>query len=351
MKFGIHAFVLLLALGATAAERKLDFSQISPGQFTNLFRSTVTGEGGPGRWEILQVEVPPLLEPLSSKAPVITRRAALAQLSQDPTDERFPLLVLEDQIFTDFKLSTRLQMVSGKAEQMAGIAFRFQDEKNYYIVRASALGNTFRFYKVVNGLRLNVIGPEIPIPAGQWHELTIECKGPQISCSLNGKELIPPFNDTSFVRGKIAFWTKSDSVSYFADTVVTYTRRDNPVETLVRSTLREYPRLLGLEVYVLDKASQTPLLVGSDNPKDHGTKGGSLEEDVIRNGTIYYKKPPGKVQVTMPLRDKNGDSIAAVRVTMRTFTGQTEQNAIVRATPVVKHLQRPVQTITDLVEW
>ncbi len=91
---------------------------------------------------------------------------------------------------------------------MAGIAFRIQDENNFYVLRASALGNSFRFYKVVQGERSAPIGPQINIPGGAWHEMTVVCKGNQIRCSLNGKELIPALTDNSFPAGKIGFWTK-----------------------------------------------------------------------------------------------------------------------------------------------
>ena len=52
----------------------------------------------------------------------------------------------------------------------------------------------------------------------------------------------------------------------------------------------------------------------------------------------------------MPLRDRNGDIIAAARVVMQTFAGQTEENAIVRATPFVKEIQARVTSLQDLVD-
>src|SRR5262252_11138991 len=95
------------------------------GQMPPGFRSTVTGLGKPGEWKTVLVEVPPLLEPLSPKpdnTPSTTKRAVLAQVSQDPTDERFPLLIYDNETFGDFTFTTRFKTVSGKAEQMAGIA-------------------------------------------------------------------------------------------------------------------------------------------------------------------------------------------------------------------------------------
>jgi hypothetical protein len=39
-----------------------------------------------------------------------------------------------------------------------------------------------------------------------------------------------------------------------------------------------------------------------------------------------------------------------VRVVMKSFWGQTEQNAVVRATPIVKVLQARIQSLDDLVD-
>ena len=106
---------------------------------------------------------------------------------------------------------------------MAGVVFRFQNESNFYVIRASALGHNMRFYKVVNGVRSDPIGPETDISAGVWHTLAVQCQGNQITCWLDGKLVMPPLQDNTFTAGKIGFCTKSDAVSYFGDTTITYT--------------------------------------------------------------------------------------------------------------------------------
>jgi hypothetical protein len=296
-------------------------------------------------------EVAPLLQPLSPGAPVVARKAVLAQLAQDPTDEHFPLLIYEPETVGDFALTTRFKTVKGTVERMAGIAFRIQNETNYYVVRASSLGNTFRFYKVLNGQRGPLVGPEVPIPSGVWHELTVECKGNAIRCLLNGKELISVTDSVNpFTSGKIGFWTKSDAVSYFADTKLVYTPHEPPAQGLVREVLKKYPRLLDLQVYVLDESLKMPRLLAGKNTNEVSRVGGKVERDVIDHGTPYYGKEKKSVSVVLPLRDRNGDPVAAVRVIMKSFAGQTEQNAMARAMPVVKEMQRRCNTRQDLVE-
>jgi len=218
------------------------------------------------------------------------------------------------------------------------------------VVRASSLGNTFRFYKVVNGLRGPLIGPEAPVKPGVWHDLTIECKGNEIRFLFDGKELIPMLTDNSFARGKIGFWTKSDSVSYFADTTITYTPHEPPAQAIVRDALKSYPRLLGLEVYVLAPDPNKPRLIGSKDPKAIGKIGGHAEQDVIARNVTYYGKGKSSVEVTMPLHDRNGDTVAAARVILRTFPGETEQNALARALPIVKDMESRISSLQALLE-
>lgn len=340
----------VLVWPALGAERKFDFDDLALNRLPPGFRGTVSGEGKPGDWKIIQDEVPPLLPPLSANAPVVTKRAVLAQLAQDPTDEHFPMLVFDGETYGDFTLTTRFKTVGGTVEQMAGIAFRIQDEKNYYVVRASSAGSTFRFYKVVDGERSKPIGPNVEIPKGVWLELAVECKGNQIRCLLNGKELIPTLTDNSFGNGKFGFWTKSDSVSYFADTKLTYTPREVFAQVLVRETCKEYPRLLGLKIYALAGTPSELRLIASKDEKEIGQPSGETEKNVINRGIIYYGKEKESCSVVMPLRDQNGDAMAAVRVIMKTFPGQTEENAIVRAMPIVKEMQVRLTSVKELTQ-
>jgi hypothetical protein len=54
--------------------------------------------------------------------------------------------------------------------------------------------------------------------------------------------------------------------------------------------------------------------------------------------------------VTLPLKDRNGDPMAAVRVTLKSFTGETEDSAVVRAMPIIRKMQDRVQSLSDLLQ-
>jgi hypothetical protein len=232
---------------------------------------------------------------------------------------------------------------------MAGLAFRVQDTNNYYYVRASALGNTFRFIKVVNGQRLTTLGPSVPIEKSTWHELSVDCKGNRITCQLDGKELIPTLTDNSFAAGKIAFWTKSDSVACFGDTKIVFTPHETLAQVLVREAIGRYPRLEGLRIYA-PLGEDGPKVVASSYDDELGTPGGETEQKVISRDAMFYGKTGNSAIVTLPLHDRNGEVAGAVRVVLHSFMGQTEQNAVARAQPVVRQMEQRIRTAKDLVQ-
>jgi len=343
--------VILLALPVVGAEKNFDFSEVRENQIPPGFRSVVSGQGRPGDWKVILDEVPPLMPRLTAQASALTKQSVLAQLAQDSTDEHFPLLIFEDEAYGDFTLTTRFKTVRGTAEQMAGIAFRIQNETNYYVVRASSLGKTFKFYRVVNGVRGVPVGVDVAIPSGVWHEMTVACKDNQIRASLDGKELVNLTDKVDPLKsGKMGFWTKSDSVSYFAETKIVYTPREPAAQTLVRDTVKKYPHLLDLRIYVAAHDPKAPRLLACKDEKELGQAGGKEEQGAIGQGAIFYGKAKGSVSVIMPLRDRNGESIAAALIKMKSFPGQTEQNALARAQPIVREMQDRVQTLQDLVE-
>jgi 3-keto-disaccharide hydrolase len=344
--------LLILAMPAIAGERKFDFGEFRENEIPPGFRNAVTGKGRPGDWKVILEDVAPLLPPLTPQATISrTKRAVLAQLAQDPTDEHFPLLIYDEEKFGDFTLTTRFKTVSGVMEQMAGIAFRIQNETNYYVVRASSLGNTFKFYKVLDGKRGPLVGPDVKIPTDTWQELSVECKGNQIRCLLNGKEMVS-VNDkaNAFTSGNIGFWTKSDSISYFTDAKIVFVPFEGSAQKIVRDMLHRYPRLLGLKIYVTGKDATKTRVIASADESELGQPGAKTEQEVIGRGETYFGKEKDVISVIMPLRDRNGDAMAAVRVVMKSFPGQTEENAIGRATPILREIQARVSALDDLLD-
>jgi hypothetical protein len=340
---GMRRFVfccwLALAVSASGAEIKIAFSDYAAGQSPTNLHNALAGAGRPGEWKIVTDESPsafaPLMPEITRTAPAV-RRPVLAQLSQDPTDERFPMFIYDGLTFKNFKLTTQFKIISGVAEQMAGVVFRFQNASNFYVLRASALGRNLRFYKVVNGVRSEPIGPALDIATNTWHTLGVKCDGNQIICALDDKPVMPPLNDSSFSNGKIGFWTKSDAVSYFGDTTVDYTPMVPAAQALVRDIMKKYPRILGLRIYA---------------PDDDGQPGTDAEKKAFTSGTVSIGHGKGTVAVDMPLNDRNGEPIAAVRVQLKSYAlGETQDMVIARVRIIINEMQAQVLSKKDLME-
>jgi hypothetical protein len=210
---------LLIAAGATvmtyANTRKVDFNQDAVDQPPKGFEFGHTaGVGKPGTW-LVQAD---------------GTNKVLAQTDPDSTRARFPVAVLSDVSAADVDLSVRFKPVSGRVDQAAGLVWRYQNQDNYYIVRANALEDNVVLYKVEGGKRSDLplkgegrtYGKKSEVPAGQWSTLRVVAKGPLFAVYYNDAKLYE-VEDTTFSQpGKVGVWTKADSVTQFDDlTVVT----------------------------------------------------------------------------------------------------------------------------------
>jgi hypothetical protein len=340
-------FCLAFAGTGAAAELKFNFGEMAAdGSLTN-FHAELLGDGGPVAWKILPGEAPSAFASLSDPAKAVAGGSALAQTSQDRADERFPMYIYDGDTFRNFRFTTQFKIVSGVAEQMAGVVFRFQNTSNFYVARVSALGKNVRFYKVINGLRSDPIGPACDLAAGAWHELAVQCDGTQISIWLDGRMAMPTLGDNTFAAGKIGFWTKSDAVSYFANARVEYTPIVPVAQTLIDRVLRRESRILGLRIYTLG-TNDTTLVLASKESSERGLPGTEAELAAIHNGTVSFGRDHGSVVVTLPLRDRNGEVIAAVRLKLKSFLGETQNNAVVRATMILQIMQESGTSAEDL---
>ena len=86
--------------------------------------------------------------------------------------------------------------------------------------------------------------------------------------------------------------------------------------------------------------NDTTSILASKDPAEIGQPGTEAELAAIRDGTVSFGREHGAVLVTMPLHDRNGDYIAAVRFKLKSFFGETQDNAVGRATLLLKLMQK-----------
>ena len=141
----------------------------------------------------------------------------VTQTSTDATDYRFPLLIADEGSFEDLEISAKFKAVSGEVDRAAGLVFRLKDANNYYIVRANALEDNYRLYRVVAG---NV--------RSSRERTSKSRRANGMNCASNASETGSSVTTTAPKKSKrpttrsegqarSGCGTKADSVTYFDD--------------------------------------------------------------------------------------------------------------------------------------
>jgi len=164
-----------------------------------------TGQGEPGEWRVVADPTP-------------AGGKATAQTSKDKTDHRFPLAVYQPVSTKNVEVTLRFRPVAGTIDQAGGIAVRLATPDDYYVVRANALEDNINFYRVVKGRRSQIKGFNAKVASGQWHTLGLRAEGDTFTVSFDGKPVFTAEDKTFAEAGKVALWTKADSVTHF-DTI------------------------------------------------------------------------------------------------------------------------------------
>lgn len=203
--------------GDTPAERLFSFDRDEIGKPPDAFLEALTAGGGPAKWHVIDADDAP------------SGKHVVAQLSEDATNNRYPLLVLKEFSAKDVDVSVRFKPVLGGLDQAAGIVWRWQDKNNYLVARANALENNVVAYKTVAGKRTSIgvkgnskaYGVNTDVPANEWSTLRVRMVGNLAQIHLNKKKLFEVESDVITSAGKVGLWTKADSVTYFDDLRVT----------------------------------------------------------------------------------------------------------------------------------
>jgi hypothetical protein len=166
------------------------------------FEFARTGQGGPGKWTVIS-------------DPTALDGRAIEQTSSDATAYRFPLAIYTKVSAGNVAASVRFKATAGRVDQAGGVVVRLIDVDNYYVARANALEDNVRFYRVVKGRREQIAGANLKVAANTWHTLALRAEGDRFTIAFNDKELFTATDRTFAGAGRVAIWTKADSVTRF----------------------------------------------------------------------------------------------------------------------------------------
>jgi hypothetical protein len=174
------------------------FDQTVAGQLPNGWVSGVTGRGSP-RWAVVA-------EPSAPSKPNVLKQSGVGT---------YPWAVKKDVALVDGFVETRFMAISGKEDQAAGVVWRWQSGRTYYVARANANENNVAVYYTTLGVRSTIRYVDAPVPRNVWHTLRAEFNGRTIRIFLNGKVYIEAEDGHIAGAGAIGVWTKADSVTVF----------------------------------------------------------------------------------------------------------------------------------------
>jgi acetyl esterase/lipase len=149
----------------------------------------------------------------------------LAQVESGNPNKHFNLAVVDMIQCTNVNLRVRWKAVSGAHDQGGGFVWRYQDEKNHYIVRANPLEDNVVAYKMVQGIRTDLplrgkgrtYGVKVAPMGKDWHTLRVEARGSVFTVFLDDRQLFQAEDATISDAGKMGLWTKADAVTLFDD--------------------------------------------------------------------------------------------------------------------------------------
>jgi hypothetical protein len=147
-----------------------------------------------------------------------TAKAGLAlQQSGVPTDEdQAPLAIYKPASPKNAEISLRLKADGGKLDRGGGLALRLSSPQDYYLVQVDALRDRILFFRMNDGASEEMAGVDADVSSHSWHELTVRAVDDQFTVSLDGTWVFTAFDKTFSLPGRIALWTKGDSVTRFA---------------------------------------------------------------------------------------------------------------------------------------
>ena len=181
----------------------ISIGNMKPGSPPGAFTFAHTGQGGPGQWKVVS-------------DPTASGGHAIEQTSTDRTDYRFPLCIVDGTSLRDVDISVRFKPMSGRVDRAAGLVARLRDANNYYVVRANALENNVNLYKVEAGRRREFAGGRAPVASDRWQLLRLRVQGSQFWVYFEDRQLFEARDTTFADAGRIALWTKADSVTAFS---------------------------------------------------------------------------------------------------------------------------------------
>jgi hypothetical protein len=154
------------------------------------------------------------------------RNCYLALTRAPETRLAFNLCVLDLEMPADVSVAARCWGDYG-----VGVVLRYKDDRNYYLLRITAMEGNIRLYKVVDGRRTQLASARLSeYDEEQWYRLTFTAAGGQLTGELDGRPALSAHDDALTGPGRIGVWTRAGDPARFDDISVREIKPPNQSE-------------------------------------------------------------------------------------------------------------------------
>ncbi|HVG23999.1 MAG TPA: laminin G domain-containing protein [Thermoanaerobaculia bacterium] len=222
----------LIALAAFAAEKRVavDLTRErvgkEPARFVSVVGDWIVATDSAGR-KVVQVDGRQWIKGQPSAGLAANARKIYGSKHEEFIDgvkayAYFPYAVAKDvENFHDGEISMRFRLLAGQLDTCAGILFNLKPNGDYLTLRFNGKEDNLVLWTFRNGKRSFVKkgSRDVPLKLGEWHRMKVRIEGTKLTGYLDGEPLLE-FTLEAPVAGKVGLWSKTDSVSQFADYVV-----------------------------------------------------------------------------------------------------------------------------------
>ena len=204
------AFSLFGLIGLT-----VNFDNLKPTSFPPYWTAITTRPQEPARWEVRRDATAP------------SRPNVFAQVSGVNDNSEYALAVFDKVICRDGDLSVKFKIAANARRlKTAGIMWRYQDPRNYYLLDFSVDERNIALFHVENGQRHPIPlrggkpgGVEIShdLRADQWYVAKVIFRGDNIRVEFGNRQLFDAVDASLNTPGKTGLWTRGGTEASFDD--------------------------------------------------------------------------------------------------------------------------------------
>src|SRR5580704_15082991 len=112
--------------------------------------------------------------------------------------------------YTDFSYEAAFKPWGGAFGSYAGLAFRYTDPRNYYVLAAASPKDYLALYRMKDGQMVLIKQVPAELERGKWYTFKVDARGGHFTAYLDGARMFEA-DDAALAKGRVGVWSQNDS--------------------------------------------------------------------------------------------------------------------------------------------